>query len=101
MQSVAQKKFVTLTAVLAVVTLAGAFGMAQAPQGGGAPGAQAPAQGGAGRQGGGGGGRQGGGGPGRQAGAPQQAANPNQVETALIQGNVYRQPPADSMPRSR
>ena len=36
MQSVAQSKFVTLTAVLAALMLAGTFGLAQAPQGGAA-----------------------------------------------------------------
>jgi cyclase len=68
MQSVAQSKFVTLTAVLAVTFLAGTFGMAQAPQGGGR-------QGGAGQGGG------------RQGGAP--AAPAAGLETALIGGNVY------------
>ena len=47
MQSVAQSKFITLTAVLAAVLLAGTFGLAQAPQGrqGGAGPANANADG--------------------------------------------------------
>jgi glyoxylase-like metal-dependent hydrolase (beta-lactamase superfamily II) len=80
MKSVAQSKFVTLTAVLAVLLMAGTFGSAQAPQGG-----AAGAQGQGGRQGG--AGRQGGPGGGRQGGAPAQQAQG--VETALVGGNVY------------
>ena len=78
MRSVAQPKFVTFTAVVAAVALAGALGFAQAPA--------APAGGAQGQ------GRQGGAGPGRQGGAPaRQGGAPaaDTVTTALVQGSVY------------
>ena len=88
MNSVARAKFVAPLALLTAAIFIGSVGFAQQPQ---------PAQGGQGRQGGAApGGRQGGAAPeGRQGGAGRQGGGGGlnfdaiEVETFLVQGNVY------------